>query len=356
MSITNYLGEIAAIVGAFCFGVGNVLIKSQGNKITPFAINAIRLTLSAIIYIIIVASMGIISSTFNLTWEVALYLAGGTFIGVVVGDIIFFFSQQLIGLSRAYPIAVSYPLMTYILGLIIGSEYFHWARIAGVVLVIGGVYLVSISTNANEIRNQNPAEETSIEKTEDLEKTSDESLSENEEEHIEDTEKHTKEKEKEEVLREETQKFKLKKKHLFLGIGGAVTTAICWTIGTVLMDQAFNDQSLEGLPATAFRIVCVTPISLLIFASSNRGKYKSKFSWKGVLFVILAGLIGNTAGGLLYAFALQFSTASTTAAITAAAPLIATPLSVIFLKEKISWKLVVGTIITMAGIWLIILF
>lgn len=118
------------------------------------------------------------------------------------------------------------------------------------------------------------------------------------------------------------------------------------------MDQAFNNQSLDGLPATAFRIVCVTPISLLIFASTSRGKYKSKFSWKGLLFIIIAGLIGNTAGGLLYAFALQYSTAST----TAAAPLIATPLSVIFLKEKISWKLVVGITITICGIWLIILF
>lgn len=59
MAIVDYLGEISAIIGAICFGVGNVLIKSQGNKISPFAINAIRLTLSAIIYLVIVASMGI---------------------------------------------------------------------------------------------------------------------------------------------------------------------------------------------------------------------------------------------------------------------------------------------------------
>ncbi len=354
MPLSNFYGEIAAISGAVCFGVGNVIIKSQGNKISPFAINAIRLTLSAIIYFIIIASMGIISSTFNLTWRVALFLAGGTFIGVVIGDIIFFFSQQLIGLSKAYPIAVSYPLMTYILGLIIGSEDFHWARIVGVTLVIGGVYLVSISTKGKEIENQRTNEETGIEIAENLEKTPEDKLLENNELQKEKTENHSKEKGV--ITREETQKVKLKKKYLILGIGGALTTAICWTIGTVLMDQAFNNQDLEGLPATAFRIICVLPVSLLIFTSTNRGKYKSKFSRKGLLFIVIAGLIGNTAGGLLYAFALQYSTASTTAAITAAAPLIATPLAVIFLKEKISWKLVVGTLITISGIWLIILF
>lgn len=347
MSLIDIAGELFAIAGAVCFGVGNVIIKSQGNKISPFGINAIRLTLSAIIYIIIVAVMGILNATFTLNWKTGLFLAGGTFIGVVVGDMIFFFSQQLIGLSRAYPIAVSYPLMTYILGMIIGAESFAWVRMVGVILVIIGVYFVSISTTTTKTEGESVLKnEESLENEMEIEESIKEAI--NKEIDIKD---------KLESKHETNLLDKpLTKKKLILGISGAAITAICWTIGTVLMDQAFELESLEGMPANAFRIVCVAPISLLIFASTNRGKYKSKFSWKGVLLVILAGIIGNTAGGLLYAFALQFSTASTTAAITAAAPLIATPLSILFLKEKISWKLIVGTIVTIGGIWLIILF
>ncbi|MHA1122229.1 MAG: EamA family transporter, partial [Candidatus Heimdallarchaeota archaeon] len=92
------------------------------------------------------------------------------------------------------------------------------------------------------------------------------------------------------------------------------------------------------------------------FFAGNRGKQKSKFTKKGVLLVLLAGIIGNTFGSLFYLLALSFTEASTTAAITAASPLIASPLSILFLKEKTSLVLFMGTLLTISGIWLIILY
>ncbi|MHA1212401.1 MAG: EamA family transporter, partial [Candidatus Heimdallarchaeota archaeon] len=53
MALSSFYGELAAIGGAICFGLGNVLIKSQGDKIKPMAINAIRLGFSAIFYFIL---------------------------------------------------------------------------------------------------------------------------------------------------------------------------------------------------------------------------------------------------------------------------------------------------------------
>ena len=359
MAITDFLGELAAIAGAVSFGIGNVIIKSQGGKIKPFAINALRLTQTAIIYIIIVASLGVFKESFTLDWKSALFFAGGTFIGVVIGDMIFYFSQQLIGLSRAYPIAVSYPLLTYIIGLIFGYETFAYLRMLGVLAVIIGVYFISISTKSNKqntieatIKNDSNLEENEVKK-EEIIKNENEAI----EQSIDEIETN-----KIKELHTEKVDQEIDRKKLLLGISGAISTAILWTIGTIMMDQAFNfyTSPLEGvlasIPANGFRMVCVAPIAVLIFIPSNRGKYKSKFTWKGVLLILLAGIFGNTIGGLLYVLALQYSTAATTAAITAAAPLIATPLSIIFLKEKITWKLVIGTILTITGIWLIIMF
>ncbi|NHJ04718.1 MAG: EamA family transporter [Candidatus Heimdallarchaeota archaeon] len=367
MAITDFLGEIAAVGGAVCFGVGNVIIKSQGGRIKPFAINALRLSLTAIIYIILVASLGILNDTFTLEWRAALFFTGGTVIGVVIGDMIFYFSQQLIGLSRAYPIAASYPLLTYIVGLIFRYESFAFLRMLGVLFVIIGVYLVTISTaNNKESKSKEIIENLNIENTieQDVQGKKEENQIVNLESSSEELQviSNNNENAQTNELHIITTNLELTKKNLILGISGAFGTAICWTVGTTLMDQAFNfyESPLPGafasVPANAFRMVCVAPIALLIFAPSNRGKYKSKFSWKGILLVLLAGIIGNTAGSLLYVLALQYSTASTTAAITAAAPLIATPLSVIFLKEKITWKLIIGTVLTVTGIWLIILF
>jgi len=328
MSFSDYYGELAAIAGAICFGVGNVIIKSQGKKVNPIAINAIRLSFSAVFYFLLVLSLGILKETFRYDVRTGLLLFGGSLLGVVIGDVIFYFSQQLIGLSRAYPIAVSYPLLTYLMGIALKLEGYNLFKIQGVLLVVLGVYLVSTSTT----------EEITAFIRQPICSTLTESENQRQEE--------TKEKLVKEALKKE-------KRRILLGLLGAITTAFCWSIGTIMMDQGLA-TSTSGVTANAYRIMLIAPAAVLIFFAGNRGKLKTKFTWKSVALILLAGIIGNTAGGLLYVFALSFSEASTTAAISAAAPLIATPLSIVFLKEKISFRLFLGTLLTTAGIWLII--
>ena len=334
MTLSNYYGELAAIAGAICFGVGNVIIKSQGKKINPIAINAIRLSFSAVFYLILVLSLGTLKETFSYNAKTGLLLVGGSLLGVVIGDVIFYFSQQLIGLSKAYPIAVSYPLVTYLLGIAFHFETYDFFKIQGVLLVVLGVYLVSTSTEDQSILTiRQPAP--TVEITTRKERT----------------------KEEEEIIAKKISEIALEKKKakqkIILGILLATTTAFCWAIGTIMMDQGLKNN-VSGISANAYRIALITPASVLIFLAGNRGKLKTKFNWKSILLVLIAGVIGNTIGSLLYVFALSFTEASTTAAISAAAPLIATPLSILFLKERVSFRLILGTLLTTTGIWLII--
>jgi drug/metabolite transporter (DMT)-like permease len=371
MVFEGFLGELAAIAGAISFGIGNVLIKSQSDKIKPFAINAIRLLLTAIIYFIILISTGLLKEAFSLGWRSSLFVIGGSLAGIVIGDLIFFFSQQLIGLSRAYPIAVSYPFFTYIIELLFFDEKFRWLRMLGVILVILGVYFISVSTKSPEqepiaIRTDRDEVEdesgiiasdkkyTVTERNQTIDKTILELGDKNnfsEKNNSINDDKSFFQKCKEQLgFKKEIKNNKMFLLGLFLAIG----TAICWTAGTLLMDRVLTTD-INGIAINGLRMICIAPIAQVIFFSFNHGKNKSQFSLKGVLLVILAGLIGNTVGGLLYVYALTYTYASTTAAITAAAPLVATPLSIIFLKEKFNWILLIGTILTIAGIWLIIL-
>ncbi|NHJ49085.1 MAG: DMT family transporter [Asgard group archaeon] len=329
MPLSNFYGELAAIGGAVCFGVGNVIIKSQGNKINPIAINAIRLSFTAIFYLILISATGVLVEAFTMGLRSSLLIVFGTLMGIIIGDVIFYFSQQAIGLSRAYPIAVSYPLLTYLVGIIFDYEIYDKFRIQGVLLVVLGVYLVSSSTS-----DQNNQFELVYRTTIKYGNTSD---------------------------TEESNLLEVKKKSrriILIGILGAIATAFCWTIGTVMMAQGLNNVNNvdSGISPNAFRMICIAPVAVSIFFIGNRGKMKSKFSKKGVILILVAGIIGNTIGSLLYLLALANSEASTIAAITATSPLIATPLSVIFLKEKVSLLLILGTFITLCGIWLIILY
>lgn len=332
MALSDHFGELAAIAGAICFGLGNVIIKSQGSKIKPIAVNAIRLSFTAVFYLIVLLSLGALQTAFSLDYKTGLLLVIGTALAIIIGDVAFYFSQQLIGLSRAYPIAVSYPLLTYLIGIILGYEFYDLFRIQGVMLVVLGVYLISSSTE-NEIEkyirinNQSPVDYQLIKEREQDEKNNT-SISDQEEK---------------------------KKRNLILGIVGALTTAICWTIGTIMLDRALTIE-IQGINANAYRMICIAPLAMIIFFAGNRGKQKSKFTKKGVLLVLLAGIIGNTFGSLFYLLSLSYTEASTTAAITAASPLIASPLSILFLKEKTSLLLFMGTLLSISGIWLIILY
>ncbi|NHJ86408.1 MAG: DMT family transporter [Asgard group archaeon] len=329
MVIIDFLGEIAAIAGAVCFGIGNVIIKSQGSKIKPIAINFIRLSFSAIFYLILLLSLRTLKETFMLDAKSGLLIVGGTLLGVITGDVIFYFSQQLIGLSRAYPIAVSYPLLTYIIEIIFKTQTYSIFRIQGVILVILGVYLVTTSTQKQtDLYIRNNSRKRIILSKDDQESN----------------DKETKELDN---------LAQASRRRIILGIVLAITTAFCWAIGTILMDVGITEE-ISGISLNGYRLICASPAAIIIFFAGNRGKQKSQFTVKGFFLVLLAGILGNTIGGLLYVYALAYSAASTTAAISASAPLIAAPLSVIFLKEKMSLLLIMGTIITITGIWLII--
>ncbi|MBK5113364.1 MAG: DMT family transporter [Candidatus Heimdallarchaeota archaeon] len=332
MVFSDYFGELAAIAGAICFGLGNVIIKSQGSKIKPMAVNAIRLSFTAVFYLILLLSLGALRTAFSLDYRTGLLLVGGSILGIIFGDVVFYFSQQLIGLSRSYPIAASYPLLTYLIGIILRYEIYDLLRIQGVMLVVLGVYLVSSSTESDidkyiRISNIKPINYQFIEEQEQKKDNNSEAID----------------------------QVKRKKRNLILGILGAATTALCWAIGTIMLDRALTIE-IPGINANAYRTICIAPLALAIFFVGNRGKQKSEFSRKGVLLVLLAGIIGNTLGSLFYLFALSYTDASTTAAITAASPLIAAPLSILLLKEKMSLVLVLGTLLTISGIWLIILY
>ncbi|MEA2070328.1 MAG: DMT family transporter [Asgard group archaeon] len=347
MAFLDFAGELAAVAGAICFGLGNVLIKYQGNKIKPTAINAIRITFSALIYFIIISATGLLKQTFSLGWKTSTLLISGSILGIVFGDISFFFSQQLIGLSRAYPIAVSYPFFIYIFGMIINVEEFNWFRILGMFLVITGIYLVSTSTRKkkNKLR-------TLTEKKEQIEESTPIQLK----NHDEENQTNSQPKKTQDLQEDKKKEISLtEKKRFVLGLITAFVTTICWTAGTLLLDISLTTE-INGLSANAIRMIGLAPLSIGIFFIADRGNNKSDFSWKSFWVIFAAGLIGNTVGGLLYIFALTYSTPSTTAAITAASPLVASPLSIIFLKEKFTWKLVIGTILTICGIWLIIIF
>ena len=76
---------------------------------------------------------------------------------------------------------------------------------------------------------------------------------------------------------------------------------------------------------------------------------------RSVAIVAVAGLLGTGIGSILFIYSVEEIGAAKTAFLTTSAPLFALPMGVLFLSEKLTPRVLLGTGVTIAGIWLVLL-
>ncbi len=71
--------------------------------------------------------------------------------------------------------------------------------------------------------------------------------------------------------------------------------------------------------------------------------------------VATAGVLGTGLGSILFIYSVGEIGAAKTAFVTTSAPVFALPMGVMFLAEKLTPRILLGTAVTIAGIWLVLL-
>jgi drug/metabolite transporter (DMT)-like permease len=291
----------------------------------------IQTIVSAIAFQILNASMGNFRRMFEIPITAFLAFVFAAILGIVIGNFLYLTSLNLIGVSKAYPIAMTYPLLTYIFEIAFLNGTFHWMKFLGIISVILGVSFISIS-QINENNNDKEINGALHELN------------------IEDAEKESKRKLKWKLI------AKINNNKTFLGIALALITTITWASGTTLIKYGLNHTDIDIIPINSARMIFLVPFALtLYFATRKRKITKKKITWKSVSLVVFGSLLGLVIANIVYLMALDSVGTSTTAAIAASGPLISTPLSILFLKEKIDWEIIKGTILTIVGNILVVL-
>lgn len=125
-----------------------------------------------------------------------------------------------------------------------------------------------------------------------------------------------------------------------LALGSAVVSATA---------TIFIRQGLRGsTPYTGFWInlvVGTVGLWLAVLATEGFGR----LSWRGLALFALAGLIGTTSGRLLRFVSIERVGAPISAALINLNPLVSTSLAVVFLGERVTLPILVGTVIIVAG-------
>jgi len=342
--VIAFAGELFAIGNMILSGVSNVLLKAQKGKLKPGVMLFIQTLISGVSFIILTAAMGGFMDMFTIGWKAFLPLFFAAVLGIIIGNAMYFTSLELIGLSKAYPIAMTFPLFTYFMEIAFLGADFKISKLSGIVLVIIGVIFISSSKiNGNNDSATEDSKESSVKIDEEL-------IDDQKEIAVTNVE----------VMGEKSGLITAISRKMFLGILLAALTTLTWSGGTTLIKVGLNILENSGndvgiIPINGARMSCLIPITLIIFTVTNRGDNKSEFSWKPILFVSIAAILGLFVSNILYLYALDLIGTSTTAAIAASGPIIATPLSILFLKEKVDWKIIIGTLLTVGGILLVIL-
>jgi len=124
------LGEAAALLGAILFGISTVLYRSQREDVDSTTITSLKTWETAIFLLGLVLLLGIVDDILSIPAESFVLLSVSVIIGSAIGDIVYLKGQELAGVSRAFPIATSSPLMTYLFELIFLKAPFRLTKAA----------------------------------------------------------------------------------------------------------------------------------------------------------------------------------------------------------------------------------
>jgi drug/metabolite transporter (DMT)-like permease len=295
------MGELAGLAAAVVWATTNIVLRGQSVRLGALTVNAWRAVFAALCFVIIFALTRPFSALTSMPLQGVLALLTGVVVGMVIGDTLQFVAMTRIGVARAMPISSCFPLFTIAIAAVFLGEQITLRTVAGAALVVGGVVLVALPRRAG--------------------------------------------------VEERPEVKPLSAAGYWLGVGLALTAALCWSCSTTLSRVALRD--IDVITANTLRMPFAALVSLALNARGG-GLPLRKFGAQSLVILILCGIIGTAGGGFLYLTAIELAGAGKTAVLGAAAPIFGLIGSVLFLHERPGARGIVGTVVTVAGIALVV--
>ena len=296
------IGSLVGLLGAALYGLSVVVYRSQADEIHPIAVSSIKMFVALPFMALMVLLIPGINSIFLPLATIAI-LGISVTLGAVIGDTVYLWSQERIGVSYAFPIAMSFPIMTYFLTVIFLNEPPIISRLIGAIVAVIGVIFISNEQNRNQ---------------------------------------------EQEVT---TSSNRLTKRLDLWGLAGALITAILYAVGTTMLQVGIEGVDVIG---GSFVRIVIGSIAFTPMVAVARVKGMNWPTRKATKMVIIAGFFGMAVGSLLYVGAVAMVGAAIMSVLSSTAPLFAVPVSVLLLKEKLTPVAGIGILATIVGVVLVV--
>jgi drug/metabolite transporter, DME family len=290
-------GELIALFSALLWAIASVLLAMGARRLHVLPLNLIRCVVSTAFFWALLPFYGGLNAVAQIPPSAWVWMVLSVLGLLVVGDTLYFRAMDLAGVSWAMPVASINPLWAVLLAALFLGEPLTWNLLAGALLVVAGIALVS--RTGGELAAGKPID----------------------------------------------------KRARRTGLLLALAVSVLWAIGLVALKPA--TAGMHSVVANSVR----QPMGLLMLLGLNllRGQWRDlraldKKSWA---IILIASFVGTGIGTLFFIMAIQIVGAGHTAVLTSVAPLMAVPFSMVWLRERPSRWTLVGTLLTTVGIGLV---
>jgi drug/metabolite transporter (DMT)-like permease len=293
------VGAAAALASSALWAFTSVILTSQAGRLKPLMMSGIRSFTASIVLAALLVSTGGLAQFRDMSGLTGFSMAGSGIVGQALGDTLYINALGFLGVTRTFPITNSaYPFLTFMLAVALLGEDVTWTLPIGGALIVAGITWIVV-----EQRRADAAASVSVE-----------------------------------IVR---------------GVVLALAAASAWSLATVwLRGQQGN---LDALGAASLRIPAASLAVMFTIAVSGGTRGPATATPRSIGLVALAGVLGTGLGSVLFIYAVQDIGAARTAFLTTSAPVFALPMGVLMLGEHLTSRVLLGTALTIAGIWLVLL-
>jgi drug/metabolite transporter (DMT)-like permease len=282
-------GSIAGLLAALAWAANGLLVRAHGAGLHGVAINALRCSIASVVFVL---AWPVFSNRAPVPPAAWVFLGASMVVGLGLGDTLYFEAIKRIGVARAMPISMAYPVLAALGAVVILHEPLGPLAVVGIALTLGGVYLVAVPRRSAETDSSHG-------------------------------------------------------EAYWRGVLLASIAAVGWSCSTLALRPAL--ELVDVATASAIRMPLA---SALLWATAARGGVLPQTAHlRGRSLAAIAATGGVTVlATLFFLQSVALAGAGRAAVLTATSPLFGVPFSIVFLGERASGRLGMGTVCSVLGV------
>lgn len=290
-------GELAALGCAFLWALNGLLLRTQSAKIPPATMNATRCAVAGGMFLCLLPFDASFSDLLQVPLKEWGLLFFSVTIGIAVGDTLYLIALKEIGISRAIALSGTFPLTTMLWEAVLLDHPPSSSLLSGSLLVAAGVVFLSRQSSPEATADDIPV-------------------------------------------------------RLKLGVFLSLVASLFWGLSSVTLKPAIAHLTLIQANAVRMPMVAIFLFFTRILPSEKESL--RAFDLRSFLIVASTGILGMGIGAHLFLYSINSSEVTKAVTLASTAPLFGMIMGAIFLKEKLTLRLVLGMACCMAGVWVVV--